>query len=81
MRWAARRSKSLTTLRHAWATEVNEIGQQALVGAEGTQESQGHKDHGIPATYKSMTTKPWLRKHGWAGGMRDLGQQDSWICD
>ena len=67
-------------VRSSWATKVSEIGQQALVGAEGAEESQGRKDHGIPATYESMATKPWLRKHGWAEGMRDLGQQDPWIC-
>ena len=42
---------------------------------ESVEESQGRKDHGIPATYESMATKPWLRKHGWAEGMRD-----PWIC-
>ena len=67
-------------LRSSWATKVSEIGQQALVGAESAEESQGRKDHGIPATYESMATKAWLRKHGWAEGMRDLGQQDPWIC-
>ena len=38
--------------------QVNEIGQQALVGAEGAEESQGRKDDGIPTTYESMATKP-----------------------
>ena len=64
---------------HLRATKVSEIGQQALVGAEGAEASQGRKDHGILATYESMATKPWLQKHGWADGMRDLGQQDPWI--
>ena len=67
-------------LRRLLNTVRLEIGQQALVDAEGAEESQGRKDHGIPATYESMATKPWLRKHGWAEGMRDLGQQDPWIC-
>ena len=30
-----------------WASKVSEIGQQALLGAEGVEESQGRKDHGI----------------------------------
>ena len=47
-------------LPYAWATKVSEIGQQALVGAGSAEESQGRKDHGIPATYESMATKPWL---------------------
>ena len=34
-------------IRSSWATKVSEIGQQALVGAEGAKESQGRKDHGI----------------------------------
>ena len=34
----------------SWATKVSEIGQQALVSAKGAEESQGRKDHGIPAT-------------------------------
>ena len=55
-------------LLSSWATKVSEIGQQALVCAEGAEESQGRKDHGIPATYESMATKPWLRKHGWPEG-------------
>ena len=37
-------------IRSSWATKVSEIGQQALVGAKGAEESQGRKDHGIPAT-------------------------------
>ena len=30
-----------------WATKVSEIGQQALLGAEGVEESQRHKGLGI----------------------------------
>ena len=37
-------------VQSSWATKVSEIGQQALVGAESAEESQGRKDHGIPAT-------------------------------
>ena len=67
-RWQGEAFKYEATIRSSWATKVSEIGQQALVGAEGAEESQGRKDHGIPATYESMATKPWLRKHGWAEG-------------
>ena len=31
----------------SWATKVSTIGQQALFGAEGAEESQGHKALGI----------------------------------
>ena len=55
-------------VQSGWATEVSEIGQQSLLVADGIEESQGRKDHGILATYKIMTTTPWLRKHGWAEG-------------
>ena len=41
-------------LPSSWATTVSGIGQQALVDAEGAEDSQGRKDHGIPATYESM---------------------------
>ena len=41
-----------------------------MVGAESAEESQGRKDHGIPATYENMATKPWLRKRGWAEGRK-----------
>ena len=71
---------SRTLVRSSWATKVSEIGQQALVGAEGAKESQGRKDHGIPATLPRRqrlwdTTKAWLGR-----ALRDLGQQDPWIC-
>ena len=38
----------------SWATKVSTIGQQALLGAEGTEESQGHKALGIQ--------RPWVHK-------------------
>ena len=34
-------------IQSSWATKVSEIGQQALVGADGAEQSQGCKDHGI----------------------------------
>ena len=34
-------------LPSSWATKVSTIGQQALLGAEGGEESQGHKAIGI----------------------------------
>ena len=39
-------------IQSSWATKVSEIGQQALVGAKGAEESQGRKDHGIPNDYR-----------------------------
>ena len=42
-------------IRSSWATKVSEIGQQALLGAEGADERQGRKDHGIPATLPRKT--------------------------
>ena len=37
----------LAKLVPSWATVVSTIGQQALFGAEGAEESQGHKALGI----------------------------------
>ena len=49
----------------SWATKVSEIGQQALVGAEGAEESQGRKPW-------NPVTLPWKT----TAAVRDLGQQD-----
>ena len=37
----------LQLVQSSWASKVSEIGQQALLGAEGAEESQGHKAFGF----------------------------------
>ena len=55
--WKRANSQSFSnrsSVRSTWATKVSTIGQQALLGAKGAEESQGRKDHGI--------RRPWVHK-------------------
>ena len=46
-RASAERLRRAKRVQSSWATKVSEIGQQALLGTKGIEESQGRKDHGI----------------------------------
>ena len=65
----------LSALRSVWATKGSRIGQQALLSAEGSEESPGHKALGMAPTLLAKPTgteHAKMRPHARSASLLDL---------